>query len=45
MEHYVNKNHLAEFLAREQDAGNDVTLVEPKRSNLEEFFLQTVKGE
>lgn len=45
MEHYVNKNHLAEFLAREQGAGNDVTLVEPKRSNLEDFFLQTVKGE
>ena len=45
MEHYVNKNHLAEFLVREQDAGNDVTLVEPKRSNLEEFFLQIVKGE
>jgi len=45
MAHYVNKDHLTEFLAREQDAGNDVTLVEPKRSNLEEFFLQTVKGE
>lgn len=45
MEHYVNKTQLAEFLAREQNTGHEVTLVEPKRSNLEEFFLQTVKGE
>jgi ABC-2 type transport system ATP-binding protein len=44
-EHYVNKAQLAEFLTREQNAGNDVALVEPKRSNLEEFFLQIVKGE
>jgi ABC-2 type transport system ATP-binding protein len=44
MEHQVGVEQLSAFLAREQEAGNDITLVEPQRTNLEEFFLQIVKG-
>jgi ABC-2 type transport system ATP-binding protein len=45
LEHHVSVEQLSAFLAREQEAGNDITLVDPQRTNLEEFFLQIVKGE
>lgn len=45
LEHQVITGQLSAFLANEQAAGNIITLVEPQRNNLEEFFLQTVKGE
>jgi ABC-2 type transport system ATP-binding protein len=44
IEHRVGVEQLSAFLTREQDAGNVITLVEPQRTNLEEFFLQIVKG-
>jgi ABC-2 type transport system ATP-binding protein len=43
LEHQVDMGQLSTFLVHEQDAGNEITLVEPIRSNLEEFFLQIVK--
>lgn len=45
LERPVSAGQLAEFLSGEQESGNDVILVEPQRNNLEEFFLQIVKGE
>ena len=44
LEHQVGVEQLSAFLAREQEEGNCITLVEPQRTNLEEFFLQVVKG-
>jgi len=43
-EHHVGVEQLPAFLASEREEGNDITLVEPQRTNLEEFFLQIVKG-
>jgi ABC-2 type transport system ATP-binding protein len=43
-EHFVEKESLPAFLASERDAGKEIALVEPKRKNLEEFFLDIVKG-
>jgi len=43
-DHQVSVEGLTSILAREQAAGNEVTLVEPQRNNLEEFFLQIVRG-
>jgi ABC-2 type transport system ATP-binding protein len=45
VEHQVSKEQLTLFLAQKQDTGHDITLVEPQRTNLEEFFLHIVKGE
>ena len=45
MEHHVSTEQLSAFLAHAQEAGKQITLVEPQRNNLEEFFLQIVKGE
>lgn len=44
-EHLVDMEHLPEFLACEHKSGNHIVLVEPQRNNLEEFFLQIVRGE
>jgi ABC-2 type transport system ATP-binding protein len=44
-DHQVSLEHLASFLANKHDEGNSVILVEPYRNNLEEYFLQIVKGE
>ena len=44
-ERHVETGQLSAFLAFEQEAGNEIVLVEPQRNNLEEFFLQIVKGE
>jgi ABC-2 type transport system ATP-binding protein len=43
-DHYVGTESLSTLLADEQAAGNEISLVEPKRKNLEEFFLDIVKG-
>jgi len=43
-ERYVEKERLGEFVAACTTAGNEITLVEPKRKNLEDFFLDIVKG-
>ena len=43
-EHFVEKEILPSFLASERDAGKEIALVEPRRKNLEEFFLDIVKG-
>jgi ABC-2 type transport system ATP-binding protein len=45
VEHQLTTEQLSSFLAGEQGAGNSVILVEPQRNNLEEYFLQIVKGE
>jgi len=44
LEHHVHTEQLSAFLSREQEAGNLISIVEPQRTNLEEFFLQIVKG-
>lgn len=44
-EHHVGSEQLSVFLSREKETGNEITLVDPQRTNLEEFFLQIVKGE
>jgi len=40
----VESQKLADFLAETRQTGAEVTLVEPMRRNLEEFFLSVVKG-
>jgi ABC-2 type transport system ATP-binding protein len=45
VEHQVSAGQLGTLLTGEQEAGNEIVLVEPLRNNLEEFFLQVVKGE
>lgn len=40
----VEPQKLGDFLNEAQQAGAEVTLVEPTRRNLEEFFLSVVKG-
>lgn len=40
---FVHKNQLATRLAELTEAGSSITLVEPHRKTLEEFFLQVVK--
>ena len=44
LEHHVHTDQLSAFLSIEQETGNSITLVEPQRNNLEEYFLQIVKG-
>ena len=41
---YVPKEGLSEFLAEAKQRNEEVILVEPKRKDLEEFFLEIVKG-
>ena len=41
---FVAKERVGEAVARALAAGRDITLVEPKRKNLEEFFLDIVQG-
>jgi ABC-2 type transport system ATP-binding protein len=41
---FVAKERVGEAVAQALAAGRDVTLVEPKRKNLEEFFLDIVQG-
>lgn len=43
-ESVVEPQRLVDFLAETRQAGAEVTLVEPMRRNLEEFFLSVVKG-
>jgi ABC-2 type transport system ATP-binding protein len=45
LEHHVLTEQLSAFLSSEQEAGYHITLIEPQRNNLEEYFLQIVKGE
>ncbi|RNC67627.1 MAG: ABC transporter ATP-binding protein [Desulfuromonadales bacterium] len=44
VETIVEPQKLADFLVETRRAGDEVTLVEPMRRNLEEFFLSVVKG-
>lgn len=45
VEYQVEKEQLTSFLADKHVSGHHIMLVEPQRNNLEEFFLQIVKGE
>jgi ABC-2 type transport system ATP-binding protein len=40
----VPKAELLKFMADMQNSGTEITLIEPKRKNLEAFFLDIVKG-
>ncbi len=42
-EEYAAKDEISEVVGRAQAAGSEITLIEPKRKNLEEFFLDIVK--
>lgn len=44
VEHTVESDQLSAFLVGVKEADNDVALVEPVRNNLEDYFLQIVKG-
>jgi len=41
---YVPKEELPVTMGRLQAAGSEVTLVEPRRKSLEDFFLETIKA-
>jgi len=41
---YLEKDRLNAFLTAQSETGGQITLVEPKRKNLEEFFLDVVRG-
>lgn len=41
---YVPKEELTDFLAEAKGRNEEVVLIEPKRKDLEEFFLEIVKG-
>jgi ABC-2 type transport system ATP-binding protein len=43
-ERYVPKDELSAAMHEIQAGGSDITLVEPKRKSLEDFFLDIVKG-
>lgn len=43
-EQHVRVEELSQVLASEQNSGNEIILVEPQRTNLEDFFLNIVKG-
>ncbi len=43
-EKYVEKERLAAFLSEAEAFGWQVSLVEPRRKNLEDFFLDTIKS-
>ena len=43
-EQIVTVDHLSDLLSRLKEEGQTVTLVEPVRKNLEQFFLDIVKG-
>jgi ABC-2 type transport system ATP-binding protein len=40
---YVNKDELSKFIAAIQKSGQEISSIEPKRKNLEDFFLDVVK--
>jgi ABC-2 type transport system ATP-binding protein len=42
-EHNLEKHRLGAFITERTEAGDQVTLVEPKRKNLEDFFLGIIK--
>lgn len=44
-ETYLEKEQLNDFLSSQSAEGVQITLVEPKRKNLEKFFLDIVRGE
>jgi ABC-2 type transport system ATP-binding protein len=41
---YVAKEELTKFMAAAYEKGEEIILVEPRRKNLEEYFLDFVKG-
>jgi ABC-2 type transport system ATP-binding protein len=41
---YIHKTDLANFIEKQRADGNEIVLLEPARKNLEEFFLDIVKG-
>ena len=41
---YLPKEELSSAMARLQDAGGEITLIEPKRKSLEDFFLEIIKA-
>jgi ABC-2 type transport system ATP-binding protein len=41
---YVTKEELSATMSRLQAAGSEVTLVEPRRKSLEDFFLEIIKA-
>jgi hypothetical protein len=41
---FVSKEELSWFMADAHAQGKEITLIEPERKNLEEFFLDIVKG-
>ena len=43
-EMYVPKEELSQAMGRLQAAGSEITLIEPKRKSLEDFFLEIIKG-
>ena len=42
-ETYVSKEELTSFLANLQRDGKDISLIEPRRKNLEQFFLDIIR--
>lgn len=44
IEQYVPKDELPAFLQQSQRSGREIDLIEPKRKDLESFFLDVVKG-
>lgn len=43
-EEFVSREDIARFVAQCQQSGLEITLIEPRRKHLEEFFLEIVKG-
>jgi len=43
-ERYVAKDELSAVMRELQAAGSEISLIEPKRKNLEDFFLDIVRG-
>ena len=41
---YVPKEELSAAMARLQEAGSEITLIEPRRKSLEDFFLEIIKA-
>jgi ABC-2 type transport system ATP-binding protein len=42
-ERYIAKEELSQALREIQESGAEVTLIEPKRKSLEDFFLEMVR--
>jgi ABC-2 type transport system ATP-binding protein len=43
-EAYIEKNQLPAFINEMKASGHEITMIEPKRKNLEDFFVDIVKG-